>query len=129
MRRTELALVLAGLLGAGGVADGALAAHVAGGSGPLVDASKIMLTHAAAITGLVALRRAEPTAFGAVGIVAVAMGLAAAVFGGDLTLFAFTGSHLFPMAAPIGGSALIAAWLALVVVVVAGRLRRGEPPT
>ncbi|MER2606352.1 MAG: DUF423 domain-containing protein [Siculibacillus sp.] len=128
MRRTELALVLAGLLGAGGVADAALASHVTGG-GPLASAAEVMMIHAAAVTGLVALRRGDPATFESVGILAIVMALGAAIFGGDITLFSFTGSHLFPMAAPVGGTILIAAWLGLVAVVVIGRLKRGEPPT
>jgi uncharacterized membrane protein YgdD (TMEM256/DUF423 family) len=36
---------------------------------------------------------------------------AASLFGSDVTLHTLTGSHLFPMAAPTGGSLLIASWL------------------
>ena len=128
MRRTELDLMLAGLLGAGGVADAALAAHVTAG-GPLAQAAEIMLVHAAAVVGLVAFRRGAPDAPSAVGKIALAMALGAAIFGADLTLFAFSGNHLFPMAAPIGGTVLILSWLALCVLVVVERLRHGEPPT
>ena len=128
MRRTDLDLMLAGLLGAGGVADAALATHVTGG-GPLASAAEIMMVHAAAIVGLVALRRGDPTMPGLVGKIALAMGLGAAVFGADVTLLTFSGNRLFPMAAPIGGSVLIASWAALLVVVVRSRLSRGEPPT
>ena len=128
MRRTELDLMLAGLLGAGGVADAALAAHVTGG-GPLAQAAEIMMIHAAAIVGLVAFRRGAADAPTAVGKIALAMGLGAAIFGLDLTLLAFAGLHLFPMAAPIGGTVLILSWLALAVLVVTERVRHGEPPT
>lgn len=128
MRRTELDLMLAGLLGAGGVADAALATHVTGG-GPLASAAEIMMIHAAAIVGLVALRRGDVTAPGAVGKIALAMGLGAAIFGIDITLLSFAGVHLFPMAAPIGGTVLIVSWLALAVMVVLERVRHGEPPT
>lgn len=126
MRRTDLDLVIAGLLGAGGVTDAALAMHVTGG-GPLGSAAEIMMVHAAAIVGLVALRRGDRFAPNIVGKIALAMGLAAAVFGADVTLVTFTGSRLFPYAAPIGGSVLIATWLALALLVVAGRMVR--PPT
>ena len=128
MRRTDLDLMLAGLLGAGGVADAALATH-AGGGGPLAAAAEIMMVHAAAIVGLVALRRGDPTMPRLVGKIALAMGLGAGIFGADVTLLTFAGSRLFPMAAPIGGTVLIASWLALLAVVVISRLNRGEPPT
>lgn len=128
MRRTDLDLMMAGLVGAGGVADAALAAHVTGG-GPLAQAAEILMIHAAAIVGLVALRRGDPTMPNLVGKIALAMGLGAAMFGGDITLMTFAGARLFPMAAPIGGTILIAAWLALVPVVIVSRLQRGEPPT
>ena len=36
-----------------------------------------------------------------------------ALFSGDVTLHALTGAHVFPYAAPIGGSLLIASWLAV----------------
>jgi uncharacterized membrane protein YgdD (TMEM256/DUF423 family) len=128
MRRTELDLMLAGLLGAGGVVDAALAAHVTGG-GPLAQAAEIMMIHAAAIVGLVAFRRGAADAPSAVGKIALAMGLGAAIFGIDLTLLSFAGVHLFPMAAPIGGTVLILSWLAIAVLVVVERVRHGEPPT
>lgn len=128
MRRTELDLMLAGLLGAGGVTDAALAAHVTSG-GPLASAAEIMMVHAAAIVGLVAFRRGDATAPRAVGKIALAMGLGAAIFGLDITLLSFTGAHLFPLAAPIGGAVMIGSWLALCVMVVVERLRHGEPPT
>ena len=43
---------------------------------------------------------------------------AASVFSGDIALHTLTGSHLFPMAAPTGGSVLIASWV--IVAVLAG---------
>lgn len=131
MRRTELDLMLAGLIGAGGVADAALAAHatVGGPGSPLASAAEIMMIHAAAIVGLVAFRRGDATAPTAVGKIALAMGLGAAIFGLDLTLLAFAGVHLFPYAAPIGGTVLILSWLALAVLVIVERVRHGEPPT
>ncbi len=125
MRRTDLDLVFAGLLGAAGVTDAALAAHVTAG-GPLAGAAEIMMIHAAAIVGLVALRRGDPLAPSLVGKIALAMGLGAAIFGADVTLVTFTGGRLFPMAAPIGGSLLIASWLALAVLVITGKMIR--PP-
>jgi uncharacterized membrane protein YgdD (TMEM256/DUF423 family) len=41
--------------------------------------------------------------------------LAASLFAGDLTMRQYAGHGLFPMAAPTGGTLLIASWLALAV--------------
>ena len=41
--------------------------------------------------------------------------VAAGLFAGDLTLRQYAGHGLFPMAAPTGGTLLIASWLALAV--------------
>ena len=41
--------------------------------------------------------------------------LGASLFAGDLTLRHYAGNGLFPMAAPTGGTLLIASWLALAV--------------
>ena len=41
--------------------------------------------------------------------------VAAALFAGDLTLRHFAGHSLFPLAAPTGGTLLIASWLVLAV--------------
>jgi hypothetical protein len=79
MRRTELDLMVAGVIGAAGVADAALSAHVTAG-GPLAQAAEIMMVHAAAIVGLVAYRRGVAGAPTAVGKIALTMGLAAALF-------------------------------------------------
>ena len=55
--------------------------------------------------------------FGARIGIAAAFGLVigAALFAGDLTLRQYAGHGLFPMAAPTGGSLLIASWLTLAV--------------
>jgi uncharacterized membrane protein YgdD (TMEM256/DUF423 family) len=51
-----------------------------------------------------------------IGIVAtVGFVIAAGLFAGDLTLRQYAGHSLFPMAAPTGGTLLIASWLVLAV--------------
>jgi uncharacterized membrane protein YgdD (TMEM256/DUF423 family) len=75
----------------------------------------MLLFHATAILGAVALaeraivdiRIGIAAAFGFV--------IAASLFAGDLTLRQYAGHSLFPMAAPTGGTLLIASWLALAV--------------
>jgi uncharacterized membrane protein YgdD (TMEM256/DUF423 family) len=49
---------------------------------------------------------------------AVGFVLGASLFAGDLTLRHYAGNGLFPMAAPTGGTLLIASWLALAVAAV-----------
>ena len=99
-------LVLAGLIGAAGVALAARGSH--GGEANLTIAANFLLLHAAALIGisLLAANRVSLVA----GYVLV-VGLI--VFCGDLVLHAMLGTPLFPMAAPIGGFGLIAGWLLL----------------
>ena len=105
---------LAGLMGACGVVLAALSAHGADAS-RLVPASSMLLFHAAAVLGTVALMLRGPL-HGAFALVPAWGFIAgAALFAGDLTLRQFAGHALFPMAAPTGGIVLIASWLALAV--------------
>ena len=115
-------IVLAGLMGAGGIVLAAAGAHVAPGAG-LDGAAYMLLFHAAAILGGAALMQQgalwRPLAL----IVLAAWVLGSALFSGDIALRAFAAHRLFPMAAPIGGFILIAAWLGLALGAVAAVLR------
>ena len=105
----RLLLALAGLSGLAGVAVSAAAAHSAGGQN-LETAGRFLLIHAAALVGLAALGSAglvHPTAARAAGF---ALLLGVALFAGDLTLRAFRGTTLFPMAAPGGGILMMVGW-------------------
>ena len=81
----------------------------------LASASSMLLFHAAAVLGTVALAER--------GVIHLRIGMmagwgfvvATALFAGDLTLRHYAGHGLFPMAAPTGGTLLIASWLALAV--------------
>jgi uncharacterized membrane protein YgdD (TMEM256/DUF423 family) len=101
---------LAGLMGAGGVAAAAAAAHVPGGA-RLSSVALILLVHAVAILALTG--RARET--GPVPRVwlasALVLTLGAAVFSCDVALFTLRGARLFPMAAPTGGVTMIVGWL------------------
>src|ERR1700712_4181717 len=107
-------VVLAGLMGAAGVALAAASAHQPDAT-RLAAASTMLLFHATAVLATVAviersiihLRFGLAAAFGFV--------IAAALFAGDLTLRQYAGHSLFPMAAPTGGMLLIVSWLALAV--------------
>ena len=110
-------LLLAGLMGAGGVALAAADAHAAPGAG-LAGAAYMLLFHAAALLGGAALHREGVLSRPLLLIVLVAWIVGAALFSGDVALRAFAGHRLFPMAAPTGGVILIAAWLALAAAAV-----------
>ena len=113
-RLLRILVILAAAMGADGVILAALSAHQ-GDASRLVPASSMLLFHATAVLASVALAER--------GIVHVRIGLAAAfgfviaasLFAGDLTLRQYAGHGLFPFAAPIGGTLLIAGWLALAV--------------
>lgn len=105
-------IVLAALMGAGGIGLAAAAAHMAPGAG-LDSAAYMLLFHAVAVLGGAALMQQgvlwRPLAL----LVLAAWVLGAALFSGDIALRAFAGHRLFAMAAPSGGIILIVAWLAL----------------
>jgi uncharacterized membrane protein YgdD (TMEM256/DUF423 family) len=102
----------AGLMGASGVILAAGAAH-AGDASLLMPASTMLLFHACAVLGTVALAE-RGVVHSRIGLIAAVGFLgAAALFSGDLVMRQLTGSRLFPFAAPIGGTLLIASWLVL----------------
>jgi uncharacterized membrane protein YgdD (TMEM256/DUF423 family) len=113
-RICRILVVLAALMGADGVILAAASAHQAD-AGRLASASSMLLFHACAVLASVALaeraiihaRIALVATFGFV--------IAASLFAGDLTLRQYAGHGLFPMAAPTGGTLLIASWLVLAV--------------
>ena len=113
-RACRILIVLAAIMGADGVMLAAASAHQADAS-RLASASSMLLFHATAVLAAVALAERGIIHAG-IGIVA-AFGfvIAASLFAGDLTLRQYAGHGLFPMAAPTGGTLLIASWLALAV--------------
>ncbi len=111
-RAGRILIVLAAIMGADGVMLAAASAHGTDAS-RLVSASSMLLFHACAVLGAIALAEraivhAKIGIAGAAGFV-----LGASLFAGDLTLRHYAGNGLFPMAAPTGGTLLIASWLAL----------------
>jgi uncharacterized membrane protein YgdD (TMEM256/DUF423 family) len=112
LRVSRILVILAGIMGADGVILAALAAHEPDAA-RLAAASSMLLFHASAVLGTAALT-ARGVVHAAIGF-AAAFGfvVAAALFAGDLTLRQFAGHGLFSMAAPTGGTMLIASWLAL----------------
>ncbi len=55
---------------------------------------------------------------------AVLMLGAASLFSGDIALHTLSGTHVFPMAAPTGGSLMIASWLIVAGLAVTAWLTR-----
>ncbi len=113
-RLSRVLIVLAGIMGADGVILAAASAHQAD-SARLASASSMLLFHACAVLATVAL--AERTLVHArIGLLAaIGFVTATGLFAGDLTLRQYAGHGLFPMAAPTGGTLLIASWLTLAV--------------
>jgi uncharacterized membrane protein YgdD (TMEM256/DUF423 family) len=103
-----------GLAGAAGVALSAAAAHAGGGN--VGTAASFLLTHAPAFLaiGLIGGNRVLRG-----GGTILLVGLA--LFCGDLLARHYAGARLFPMAAPAGGTLLIAGWLGIAASALAGR--------
>ena len=114
LSRAPLVLaVCAALMGAAGVALAAAAAHQNGGDLGRT-AALFLLMHAAACLGVAAHARLRPSR--ALVVAGFVMAAGAALFSADLARSAFTGERLFPFAAPIGGSTMLLAWLALAAI-------------
>jgi uncharacterized membrane protein YgdD (TMEM256/DUF423 family) len=107
-------VVLAGLMGAAGVALAAAASHLPDAA-RLGSASTILLLHATAVLATVLLTEHRIVHPAAGMVTAFSFIIATALFAGDLTLRQFLGHGLFPMAAPSGGSLLIISWLTLAI--------------
>jgi uncharacterized membrane protein YgdD (TMEM256/DUF423 family) len=116
-------VLLAGLMGAGGIILAAAGAHASAGAGIDASAGHMLLFHAAAVLAGAALLQ-HGLVWRPLMLVALAgWVIGAALFSGDLALRAFAGHRLFAMAAPSGGIILIAAWLALAAAAVGALLR------
>jgi uncharacterized membrane protein YgdD (TMEM256/DUF423 family) len=108
--RLEPALYLfAGLFGVAGVALAALAAHGGGEANLAASASAMCLAHAPALLAM-ALGNAR---FRTAWLAGFLMIVGTLLFAGDLVTLRFTGSSLFPYAAPTGGWAMMLGWLAV----------------
>ena len=116
--------VLAGLMGAAGVALAAAVAHIAPGRAADQAALMLILHAATLLSGLAALRAGLLShRLGRIALAGLALGTL--LFSGDLALRALANHALFPMAAPTGGTAMILSWLVLALAaLVSGRGRR-----
>ena len=113
-RLSRVLIGLAAIMGAGGVILAAAVAHQTDAS-RLGAASSMLLFHACAVMAAVALAE-RALVHARIGLAAAGGFVVAAVlFAGDLTLRQYAGHGLFPLAAPTGGTLLIASWLAMAV--------------
>ena len=113
-RVQRILIGLAGIMGADGVILAAASAHQPDAT-RLASASSMLLFHATAVLAAVALIERGIVHAG-IGIAAASgFVVAAALFATDLTLRQYAGHSLFPMAAPTGGTLMIASWLLLAV--------------
>lgn len=103
---------VAGLVGAAGVMLAAAAAHKGGGDLTAIAATFAIL-HAGAICALTGVSLAVPRAAPALLAAGAIMAVGTVLFSGDLALGGLFALHPWPQAAPVGGTALIVAWLAV----------------
>jgi uncharacterized membrane protein YgdD (TMEM256/DUF423 family) len=116
MNRSPIILAgLAAVMGAAGVALAAAGVHENGGELALRGA-QFLLLHACAALAIAAHARVATASARALVIVGFVMEAGAALFSAELAIHAFTGQRIFPFAAPIGGTTMLLAWIALAVV-------------
>jgi uncharacterized membrane protein YgdD (TMEM256/DUF423 family) len=116
MKRSPLVLAgVAALMGAAGVALAAAGVHANGGE--LAERGALfLLLHAAAALAIAAHARNAPASARALVAVGFVMEAGAISFSAELATHIFTGERIFPFAAPIGGTTMLLAWIALAVV-------------
>ncbi len=112
-------IIVAGIFGALGVALAAVATHAAGATS-LGSASSMLLFHAPALLAIGLFGRPGAGSF-TLNLGGLIILVGATLFAGDLAMRFYQGTALFPMAAPTGGTMMIAGWA---VIVVAGILLR-----
>ncbi|EAU43319.1 hypothetical protein FP2506_10756 [Fulvimarina pelagi HTCC2506] len=103
---------LASLVGASGVAFAAYASHGTADQALAVPAAGILLAHAPVLLALSIMADRSP---GPIGSIAFMMTIGLVLFSSDLAARIWLGDRLFEGAAPVGGGAIILAWLILAV--------------
>lgn len=124
MTATRLLLIAAGLMGATGVAFAALASHRYAGTSLSVAATMLSL-HAPAVITVAIGRKGAFLADLPARVAAWGLVVGTALFSGDLAVRTFAGTAPFPMAAPVGGMVMIAAWLGVALAGAMGGRREG----
>ena len=117
MSVTDRFLILAaGLAGAAGVGLSAAAAHAGGAF--TGTAASFLLMHAPVLLAIGLIGRSR-----ILRIAGFILLIGVTLFSGDLIARDFLGTRLFPLAAPAGGTLLIAGWLAVALSAFVGRNR------
>ncbi|HLF59239.1 MAG TPA: DUF423 domain-containing protein [Alphaproteobacteria bacterium] len=113
--KARTCLFLAGLAGASGVAAGAIVAHhgAVDAAGPLHTAVRYHMYHALALLGVAAIAARAPGESRMLSVSAWCFVAGIVLFSGGIYLMAALGPLAFNFAAPLGGLAFIAGWLAL----------------
>jgi len=122
MSATRLLVLVAGLMGAAGVVFAALASHAYAGTSLSVAATMLSL-HAPAVIAVAVGRKAGVLHDLSARIAAWGLVAGTVLFCGDLAMRTFVGAGLFPMAAPTGGSLMIAAWIGVAAAGAVGGAR------
>ncbi len=118
-------VLVAGLMGAAGLAMLAAAAHIGGGDLARTGGT-ILLVHATAVLATAAPAWGART--GSRGMLAAAtlLALGSALFGTDLAFAAFLDARPIPLAAPLGGIGMIGGWLLFAAIAAAQLVRRNR---
>ncbi|MDW6021366.1 DUF423 domain-containing protein [Mesorhizobium sp. BAC0120] len=114
MNSDHLFVLAAGLCGAAGVGLSAAAAH--GGGAFTGTAASFLLAHAPAFLGIGLVSGSRMLR-----IAGFILLIGVVLFSGDLIALDFLGTRLFPLAAPVGGTLLIAGWLLIAASALSGR--------
>lgn len=113
MDRALIALgAVFGFLGTGAAAG---AAHITGPGSGLDTAAYFLLIHGTVLIGISLLVQVGLVHAGAGRLGGWLVFAGTALFTGELALRAIEGKTLFPMAAPTGGTILLAGWLAIAI--------------
>lgn len=113
MSTERMFILIAGLAGAAGVALSAAAAHAGGAF--VGTAASFLLMHAPAFLAIGLLGGNRVLRVGGVILL-----VGVVLFSGDLLARDFLGTRLFPLAAPTGGTLLIAGWLVVAASALTG---------
>jgi uncharacterized membrane protein YgdD (TMEM256/DUF423 family) len=104
-----LLVIYAGLAGGAGVGLAAAGAH-GNDLSALTPPAYFLIMHAAAALAIVAIAtRAAHSSLFLIGALVLLVGVT--LFSGDIAMRTLWATKLFPMAAPIGGTTMIAGWL------------------
>ena len=104
-----------GLMGACGVILAASASHGPAQSASLQSAAYMLLVHAVAVVAGASLMDRDVLWRGPLVLGILAWIIGASLFSGQIAAQAFLGRGLFPMAAPTGGTIMIAGWIAITI--------------